>query len=119
MLLPELGVLLRVGRGALGLTPQHQPGRPARSEWCGRRFRYDGERLAQALAAGWDALGLADAADIGRDAARAARVPAQSDLLKKLDGGMTARLPAPEEQRFGGMPDAPSVVRPGLPPRGR
>ena len=32
MLLPELGELLRFGRGALGLTPQHQPGRPARSE---------------------------------------------------------------------------------------
>ena len=33
ILLPELGELLRFGRGALGLTPQHQPGRPARSEW--------------------------------------------------------------------------------------
>src|SRR5439155_1238774 len=78
--------------------------------------RYDGGRLAQALAAGWDALGLADAADIGRDAARAARVPAQSDLLKKLDGGMTARIPALEEQRFVGIQDAPSVVAPVLPP---
>src|SRR2546429_9149342 len=100
MLLPELGELLRFGRGAFGLTPQHQPGRPARSEWCGRRFRYDGERLAHALAAGWDALGLADAADIGRDAARAARGPAQADLLEKLDGGMTARLPTLEGPRL-------------------
>ena len=32
MLLPELGELLRFGLGALGLTPQHQPGRPTRSE---------------------------------------------------------------------------------------
>jgi hypothetical protein len=94
MLLPELGELLRFGRGALGLTPQHQPRRPARRQGLGDRLRHHRQALAPALAAGGDALGLADAADIGRDAAIAARVPAPSDLLKQLDGGMTARIPA-------------------------
>src|SRR5215831_18686545 len=107
MLLPELGELLRFGRGALGFAPQHQPRRPARRQGLGDRLRHHRQALAPALAAGWDALSLADAADIGRDTAIAARVPAPSDLLKKLDGGMTARMPALEEIRLIGIEDTP------------
>jgi hypothetical protein len=64
---------------------QDQPGRPAGRQGLGDRLRHHRQALAPALAAGWDALGLADAADIGRDAAIASRVPVRSDLLKELD----------------------------------
>src|SRR6266851_4250647 len=50
-------------------------------------------------------LGLAEAADIGRDAAIASRVPVRLELLKELDGGMTARIPMLEEKRFVGIQD--------------
>ena len=87
----ELGELLGLGLCALRRTPQHQPGRPAGRKGWDSRLRHHGEHLAEALAAGWDALGLADTADIGRDTAIAARVPARLDLLKELDGGVAAR----------------------------
>ena len=115
----ELGELLRLGLWALRRTPQHQPGRPARGERGASGLRHDGQRLAAALAAGWDALGLADAADIGRDAAIAARVPARLDLLKELDGGVAPGVPALQEIRLIGIEDTPPIVAPVLPARAR
>src|SRR5215831_21361383 len=117
LLLPELDELLRFGHGALGLTPQHQPGRPARGERCGRRFRHHGERLAQALAAGWDALSLADAADIGRDAAIAPGVAAGLELVKQLDGRVAAGVPALQDIGLIRVEDAASIVAAMLPAR--
>ena len=38
LLLPSLGELLRFSLGALRLTPQHQPGRPARRDGLARRL---------------------------------------------------------------------------------
>src|SRR5262245_4425565 len=82
----------------------------------GRRFRDDGERLAQALAAGGDALGLADAADIGRDAAIAPGVAPQLEFPKQLDGGVAAGIPALQEIVLIGIDDTASIVAPVLPP---
>src|SRR5215468_3873927 len=77
----ELGELLGLGRRAVLGASQDQPRRPARRQGRSDRLRYHRQALAPALAAGWDALGLADAADIGRDAAIAARVPARLEFL--------------------------------------
>src|SRR6266404_5857507 len=67
-------------------------------------------RSRPALAAGWDALGLADAADIGRDATIASRVPVRLDLLKELDGGVAPGVPALQEIRLIGIEDTPPIV---------
>ena len=64
---------------------------------------------------GVDALGLADAADIGRDAAIAACVPTCLDLLKKLDGGVAPGVPALQEIRLIGIDDTSPIVAPVLP----
>src|SRR5262249_59388798 len=80
-------------------------------------FRYDRQALAPGLAARWHALGLADAADIGRDAAIAACVPARLDLLKELDGGVAPGIPALQEIRRIGIDDTPPIVAPMLPDR--
>src|SRR5262249_58454144 len=99
----ELGKLLRLGFRALLGASQDQPRRPAGCQGLGDRLRHHRQALAPALAAGWDALGLADAADIGRDAAIAARVPARLDLLQELDGGVAPGVPALQEIRLIGL----------------
>ena len=70
----QLGQLLRLSLGALLLTAEDEPRRPARGEGRGRGLRDDGECLAAALTSRWQALGLADAADIGGDAAIAPEI---------------------------------------------
>src|SRR3989442_5350396 len=65
----ELGELLGLGLRACIFAPEHQPRRPAWREGWGRGLGYDGERLAPALTSRWEALGLAEAAGILRDAA--------------------------------------------------
>jgi hypothetical protein len=92
-----------------------QPGRAARGEREGSGLGHHGERLAPALAAGWDALGLADAADRGRDAARASRVPARLELAEQLDGGVAPGVPALQEIRLRGIEDTPPIVAAVLP----
>src|SRR5262249_51764588 len=116
MLLPELGELLRFGRGALGLTPQHQPRRPARRQGLGDRLRHHRQALAPALAAGWDALGLTDAADIRGNATIAPGVAPQLEFPKQLDGGVAAGIPALQEIVLIGIDDTASIVAPVLPP---
>jgi hypothetical protein len=106
----KLGELLRLGLWALCRTPQHQPGRPARGERGRGGLGHDGERLAAALAAGWNALGLANTADVGCDTAIAPRVPTPLELAEQLDGGMAAGVPALEEKRFVGIQHAAPVV---------
>ena len=58
----ELGKLLRLGFRALRCASQDQPRRPAGCQGLGDRLRHHRQELTQALAAGRDALGLADAA---------------------------------------------------------
>src|SRR6266478_7584711 len=117
----QQGELLGLGLGALRLTAEHQPGRPTRGERLRRRLGHDGERLASALAARWYALGLADTADIGSDAARAPGVAPRLELTKELDGGVAPSIPAREDIVLRGIEDAPPVVAAMLPygPRGQ
>ena len=112
----ELGELLGLGRRAGRGASQDQPRRPARRQGLGDRLRHHRQALAPALAAGGDALGLAEAADRGRDAAIASRLAPRLECAKQLDGGMAARIPTLKEQRFVGMQAAPSVVASVLPP---
>src|SRR5262249_50986648 len=102
--------------GTLGLTPQHQPRRPARRQGLGDRLRHHRQALAPALAAGWDALGLTDAADIGRDAAIAARIPARLELLKELESGVAPGVPALQENSLIVNDEPSSLVAPLLRP---
>src|SRR2546422_4335222 len=111
----ELSELLGLGLRALLCASQDQPGRPAGRQGLGDRLRHHRQDLAPALAAGWDALGLADAADVGRDAARASRVPVRLDLLKELDGGVAPGVPALQEIRLIGIEDTPPRVATVLP----
>jgi len=79
----ELGELLDLGRGALRLTPQHQPGCPARRERLACRLNHDRERWAPALPSGCQALRLPQAARIGGHAAIAPGVAPRLDLTKQ------------------------------------
>src|SRR5262249_19043547 len=110
MLLPELGELLRFGRGALGLTPQHQPRRPARRQGLGDRLRHHRQALAPALATRWDALGLTDAADIRGHATIAPGVAPQLEFPIQLDGGVAAGVPALQDIGLIRVEDAASIV---------
>src|SRR5207253_6595571 len=111
----ELGELLGLDLRALLGASQDQPGRPAGRQGLGDRLRHHRQELAPALAAGWDALGLADAADRGRDATIASRVPVRLDLLQELDGGVAPGVPALQEIRLIGIEDTPPIVAPVLP----
>jgi len=106
----ELGELVGLGLRALCLTPQDQPRRPAGCQGLGDRLRHHRQELAPALAAGWDALGLADAADIGRDAAIAPGVPARLELVKQLDGGVAAGVPALQDIVLIRIEDTAAIV---------
>ena len=58
---------------------------------------------------------MADTADVGRDTAIAARVPARLDLLKELNGGVAPGIPALQEIRLIGIEDTPPIVALVLP----
>ena len=92
----KLDELLRLGFCALGLAFQDQPRHPAGCQGLGDRLRHHRQALRRP-GGGVDALGLADAADIGRDAAIAPGVPTRLDLLKELDGGVAPGVPALQE----------------------
>ena len=100
----KLDELLRLGFCALASRPRTAR-HPAGCQGLGDRLRHHRQALAFALAAGWDALGLADAADIGRDAAIAPGVPTRLDLLKELDGGVAPGVPALQEIYLIGIDD--------------
>ena len=107
--------MLRLSHSALLLTAEDEPRRPAGRQGLGDRLRHHRQELAPALAAGWDALGLADAADRGRDAAIASRVPARLELAEQLDGGVAPGVPALQEIRLIGIEDTPPIVAAVLP----
>ena len=116
----ELGELLGLGLGALAphaAAPARSPGGASRAGTTGSATT--GRRLAPALAAGWDALGLADAADIGGDAAIAPGVAPRLELPKQLDGGVAAGIPALQDIGLIRVEDAASVVAAMLPHRPR
>src|SRR5229473_2046046 len=91
---PQLGQLLRLSPSALLLTAEDEPRRPAGRQGLGDRLCHHRQELAPALAAGWEALGLAEAADIRGDTAIAPGVAPQLELPKQLDGGVAAGVPA-------------------------
>ena len=70
------------------------------------------------LAAGWDALGLADAANIRGDTAIAPGVAPQLELPKRLDGGVAAGVPALQDIGLIRVEDAESIVAAMLPHQG-
>src|SRR5712691_6411545 len=115
----ELGELLGLGLGALRLTPEHQPGGAAWRKRLRRGLCHARKRLAPALASGGQALGLAYAADIGRDAAIAPRIAPRLELPKQLDRGPTARVPALQEVVLIGIEQTPPIVAAVLPHRPR
>ena len=92
------------------VAPQDQPGRPAGREGRGRRLRHDGQRLAPALASGWQALGLAQPAGIGRDTAIAPGIAPGLELPKQLHRGPAAGVPALEEIVFIGIEHAAAIA---------
>src|SRR5262249_14241251 len=112
----ELLELLRLGFRALLGASQDQPRRPARCQGLGNRLRHHRQALAPALAAGWDALGLAEAADIGREAAIAPGLPARLELVNYLDARVAAGVPALQDIGLIRGEDAASIVAAMLPP---
>ena len=119
LLLPQLGELLGLGLGALRLAPEHQPGRPARRQglawWLGHR----GQGLARAAVPGGQALGLPQAAGLGRDDAIAPSVALLTELAQEPYGRGAARIPALEERRCRGGEQTVPVVAATLTPRKR
>src|SRR5262249_45503634 len=111
--------LLALGVGPLGRTPQHQPGGPARRQGLAGRLCHHREGLAPALASGRQALGLAETAGIGGDAALAPRVAPGLELAKQLDGDAAARIPAFQEIVLIRVEDTVSIVAAVLPHRPR
>src|SRR5262249_46632675 len=111
--------LLGLLGGALGLTPQYQPGHPARREGLARGLRHHRQGLASALTSGGYALRLADAAHIGGDAAIAPWIAAALELPEQLYSGVAARIPALEEIVFIGIEETAPIVAAMLPHRPR
>src|SRR5712691_11095798 len=105
----ELGELLGLGRRALVLAPQDQPGRGAGRERWGGGLRHDRQRLTPALTSGWQALSLAEAAGIGRDAAIAPRVAPGLELPKQLHRRPAAGVPPLEQEDFVGIEHATPI----------
>src|SRR2546425_5509442 len=116
---PQLGQLLRLSPSALLLTAEDEPRRPAGRQGLGDRLCHHRQELAPALAAGGDALGLAEAADIRGDTAIAPGVAPQVDLPKQLDGGVAAGVPALQDIGLIRVEDAASIVAAMLPHRPR
>src|SRR5712691_2220067 len=112
----QQGELLGLSCRALRLAPEHQPGGPARRERWGGGLGHDGERLAPALPSGWQALGLADTADIRGDAAIAPRIAPRLELPKELHRGPAARIPALKQVVLRGIAETPPIVAAVLPP---
>ena len=75
-----------------------------------------GQGLARAAVPGRQALGLPQAAGIGRDHAIAPRIATLAEVAKQPHGGVAARIPALEEIRFIGVEHTvPAVAAPFAP----
>ena len=112
---PQLGQLVCLSLRALLLPSEDEPRRPAWRKGRRRGLCHDGERLAPALASGGQALRLANAADIGRDAAITPRIPPWLELAKQRYGGVAAGMPACEEIIGIGIEQTPLLVAAVLP----
>jgi hypothetical protein len=69
MVRAQRSALLDLARGALLLTSEHQPGRPARGQGVVRGFSDDRQPLPSAALSGTQALGLTEPAGLGGDEA--------------------------------------------------
>jgi hypothetical protein len=106
----QRGELLGVCVGALGLAPQHQPGRPAWGQRLagGRRHRWHG--LARAAVPRRKALGLPQTASIGRDYPIAAPIAPLAEVAKQPHRVVAPRIQALEEIRLIGVEPTLAVI---------
>ena len=119
LLRAQLGELLGLGLRALRLASQHQPGRPARRQGLARRLGHGRQGLARAAVPGGQALGLPQAAGIGRDHAIAPRIAPLAEVAKQPHRGVAPRIPALEEIRLIGVEHTvPEVAAPSAPRKG-
>jgi hypothetical protein len=109
--------LLRLGGGTLLRAPEHQPGGPAWGQGLVRRFGHPWQRLPCTSLSGGQALGLTQAAGIGRHEAIASGIATPLEVAKQPHRGVAARIPALEERGFVGIQQAAAAVTPPLAPQ--
>ena len=115
----QLIELLPLGLGTLLLAPEHQPGRPAGRQGRARRLGHRGQGLSRAAVPGGQALGLSQAAGIGRDDAITPSIAPLAEVAKQVHGGVATSIPALEEIRFIGGEQTVPVVAAACAPRKR
>jgi len=119
LLLPQLGELVRLGLGTLGLTPQPQPGRAARRQGRAHRRRHARQGPPWAALPRREALRVAQAASLGRHGPITPGVAALLELAKEPHRGRATRIPALEAIRCIEVAQTVPRVAAALAPRKR
>jgi len=119
LLLPQLGELVRLGLGTLGLTPQPQPGRAARRQGRAHRRRHARQGPPWAALPRREALRVAQAASLGRHGPITPGVAAPLELAKEPHRGRATRIPALEAIRCIEVAQTVPRVAAALAPRKR